>query len=120
VEDAARKHLYTVPEYVLSISRPKPGSRQLMPVRVVTFNRADLQPYQEVIYDSEGNVETQVFYSGYKDFDSITYPSSIVINRPVEEIRIVLTVEKVNENEPLKDDQFVVKPVEGATVQNLE
>jgi len=120
VEDAARKHLYTVPEYVLSISRPKPGSRQLTPVRVVTFNRNDLRPYQEDTYDSEGNVETQVFYSGYRDFDSITYPSSIVIKRPVEEIQIVLTVEKVNENEPLKDDQFVVTPAEGATIQNRE
>ena len=120
VEDAARKHLNTIPEYVLSISRPKPGSRQLTPVRVVTFNRNDLQPYQEDIYDSEGNVETQVFYSGYRDFDSVTYPSSIVINRPVEEIRIVLKVEEVKENPPLGDDQFVVKPAEGATIQNLE
>ena len=121
VEDAARKHLYTVPEYILRINRPKPGSRELTPVREVTFNRNDLQPYQEDIYDSEGNVETQVFYSGYRDFDSTTYPSSIVIKRPVEEIQIVLTVEKVNENEPLKDDQFVVTPpAEGATIQNLE
>jgi hypothetical protein len=120
VEDAARKHLYTVPEYVLSISKPKPGSRQLTPVRAVTFNRNDLQPYQEDIYDSEGNVETQVFYSGYRDFDAAAYPSSIVIKRPVEEIQIVLTVEGVKENPPLGDDQFVVKPSEGATVQNLE
>lgn len=120
VEDAARKHLYTVPEYVLSISRPKPGSRQLTPVRVVTFNRNDLQPYQEDIYDSEGNVETQVFYSGYRDFDSVTYPSSIIIKRPLEDIQIVLTVEEVKENPPLGDEQFVVKPAEGATVQNLE
>jgi hypothetical protein len=29
VEDAARKHLFTVPEYILSISRRKPGSQQL-------------------------------------------------------------------------------------------
>jgi hypothetical protein len=120
VEDAARKHLNTIPEYVLSISRPKPDSRRLTPVRVVTFNRNDLQPYQEDIYDSEGNIETQVFYSGYRDFDSVTYPSSIVINRPVEEIKIVLTVEEVKENPELGDDQFVVKPAEGATIQNLE
>jgi hypothetical protein len=120
VEDTARKHLNTIPEYVLSISRPKPGSRQLTPVRVVTFNRNDLQPYQEDTYDSEGNVETQVFFSGYRDFDSVTYPSSIVINWPEEEIKIVMTVEEVKENPPLGDEQFVVKPAEGATIQNLE
>ena len=45
VEDAARKHLFTVPEYMLSISRRKPGSQQLTPVRVMTFRRDDLLPY---------------------------------------------------------------------------
>lgn len=122
VEDAARKHLYTVPEYILSISKPKPGSRQLTPVRVITFNRNDLQPNQQDLYDNEGNLETQVFYSGYRDFGGAAYPSAIRIKRPQEEIQIVLTVEEVTENPnpPLGDDQFVVKPVDGATVQNLQ
>jgi hypothetical protein len=120
VEDAARKHLYTVPEYILSISKPKPGSRELTPVRVVTFNRNDLQPSQQDLYDSQGSLETQVYYSGYRSFDSAAYPTSITIKRPQEEIQIVLTVEEVKENPPLGDDQFVVKPAEGATIQNLE
>lgn len=120
MEDTARKHLYTVPEYILSISKPKPGSRQLTPVRVVTFNRNDLQPSQQDLYDSEGNLETQVYYSGYRNFDSAAYPTSIKIKRPQEEIQIVLTVEEVKENPPLGDDQFVVKPAEGAAIQNLE
>jgi hypothetical protein len=59
VEDAARKHLFTVPEYVLSISRRKPGTNELTPVRVVTFRRDDLMPYQQDIYDSAGNLETR-------------------------------------------------------------
>jgi hypothetical protein len=122
VEDAARKHLYTVPEYILSISKPKSGSRQLIPVRVVTFNRNDLQPAQQDLYDNEGNLETQVFYSGFRDFGGATFPSVITIKRPQEDIQIVLTVEEVTENPkpPLGDDQFVVKPVDGATVQNLQ
>jgi hypothetical protein len=121
-EDTQRKHLYTVPEYILSISRLKPGTRQLMPVRVVTFNRNDLQPSQQDQYDSEGNLETQVFYSGYRDFGGSTFPSAITIKRPQEDIQIVLTVEEVTENPnpPLGDEQFVVKPAEGATIQNLE
>ena len=44
IEDAAKKHLFTVPEYVLSITRRKPGSQQMIPVRVVTFHRDDLLP----------------------------------------------------------------------------
>ncbi len=120
VEDAARKHLFTVPEYVLSISRRKPGSNELTPVRVVIFNRDGLQPYQQDIYDSEGNLETQVLYSAYQDFEGSEYPSTIIIKRPLEEIQIVLTVEDVKENLPLTDDQFVVKIPAGTVTQKLE
>jgi hypothetical protein len=107
-EDAARKHLFTVPEYVLSIYRHKEGSQQLTPVRVVTFHRDDLRPYQQDIYDSDGNLETQVFYKGYQDFEGSQYPLSVTIKRPIEEVQIVLTIEDVKENQPLADDQFVV------------
>ncbi len=94
LEDAAKKHLYTVPEYILSIMRRKPGSQELTPVRVVTFKREDLLPYQQDLYDSEGNLETQVTYGDYRDFGSSLYPSTVTIKRPLEEYQIVLTVEK--------------------------
>ena len=120
LEDAARKHLFIVPEYILSISRRKPATQQLIPVRVVTFRRDNLLPYQQDIYDSEGNLETQVTYSAYQDFEGNQYPSLVIIRRPIEEIQIVLTVDDVHENQPLADDQFLVKPADGAKVQNLE
>jgi hypothetical protein len=120
VEDAARKHLFLIPEYKLSIMRTKPGSREQLPLRVVYFRRDNLQPYQQDVYDSEGNLETQVFYDAYKEFDGNTYPSRITLKRPVEEIQIILTVDQVKENQPLGDDQFVVAIPENATVQTLE
>jgi hypothetical protein len=122
IEDTARKHLYTVPEYVLSISRRKGDSRQLTPVRVVTFRRDDLLPYQQDLYDDEGNLETQVDYANYRDFEGSKYPSTIIIKRPLEEYQIVLTVEDVKENQnpTLTDDQFVVKVPEGTETQKLE
>jgi outer membrane lipoprotein-sorting protein len=120
VEDAARKHFYSVPEYILNISRRKPDTQELLPVRVVRFHRDDLLPYQQDIYDSEGNLETQVIYSSYQDFDSSKYPANVTIKRPLEEIEIILTVEKVAENMPLTDDQFDVKVPEGTEIQNLE
>jgi outer membrane lipoprotein-sorting protein len=120
VEDAVRKHLFRVPEYVLSISRRKPGTNELTPVRVVTFRRDDLMPYQQDIYDSEGNLETVVDYANYQDFDSVRFPSTITIKRPLEEYQLVLTVESVKENMTLSDDQFQIKIPEGTKVQNLE
>jgi len=119
-EDAARKHFYTVPEYILSIMRRKPGSQQLTPVRVVTFHREDLMPYQQDLYDAEGNLETQVFYSHYSDFGTSRYPSSVTIKRPLEGYQIVLTVDKIVENMALTDDQFQIKVPEGTEIQRLE
>jgi len=120
VEDSERKHFYTVPEYILSIMRRKPGSPELTPVRVVTFHRDDLLPYQQDLYDNEGNLETQVFYADYADFGTSRYPSKVTIRRPLEEYQIVLTVEKVVENMALTDDQFLVKVPEGTQLQQLE
>jgi hypothetical protein len=87
---------------------------------VVYFHRDDLLPYQQDIYDNEGNIETQVTYLAYQDFEGGKYPSKVTIKRPIDEIQIVLTVEDVHENQPLADDQFVVPIPEGAKIVNQE
>jgi len=120
VEDAARKHLFTVPEYILSISRRKAGTQQLTPVRVVTFRRDNLLPSQQDLYDSQGNLETEVVYGKYQDFEGSQFPSTVTIKRPMEEIQIILTVEDVKENQPLGDEQFVVPIPEGDKIQNVQ
>jgi outer membrane lipoprotein-sorting protein len=120
VEDAKKKHLLLVPEYILSVMRRKPGSRELTPMRVVTFHRDDLLPYQQDLYDSEGNLETEVLYGHYQDFRGVQYPSRITIKRPLEDFQIVMTVDKVVENIPLHDDQFEIKLPEGTQVKQLK
>jgi outer membrane lipoprotein-sorting protein len=120
VEDAAKKHLYSEPEYILHITRYQPGHQKETPARVVYFHRDDLQPYQQDIYDSEGNLETEVTYSAYQDFEGGRYPSAVAIKRPIDEIQIVLNVEDVHENGPLTDDQFVPQIPDGAKIQKLE
>lgn len=106
IEDAAKKHLYLMPEYLLNIVHRKPGTQELTPVRVVHFHRDDLLPYQQDLYNAKGDLETQVFYGRYADFGASHYPSTITIKRPLEGIKIVLTVEKVAENTPLTDEEF--------------
>ncbi len=120
IEDPSKKHLLLTPEYVLSIMRPKPGSRELTPVRVITFHRDDLLPSEQDLYNSEGVLETHVAYMDYKDFGFGEYPTVIVIERRVEGYQIVITVLKVTENMTLDNDQFVLKVPEGTTIQNLE
>lgn len=106
MEDAAKKHLYLVPEYLLNIVHRKPGTQELKPVRVVHFHRDDLLPYQQDLYDSDGNLETQIFYGRYADFGANHYPSTITIKRPQEGLKLLLTVVKVTENTPLTNEEF--------------
>jgi hypothetical protein len=120
IEDKARKHLFAIPEYKLTIMQHSADAHKLLPLRVVYFHREDLLPYEQDIYDSDGVLVTQVIYAGYQDFEGSRYPSSIVIKRPVEEIQIVMEVENVIENQPLTDDQFVPTTAEGSTVQELK
>jgi|SRR5665213_1148964 len=120
VEDAAKKHLYFVPEYVVSITRHIAGSHQDKPVRVITFHRDDLLPYEQDMYDKDGNPETHVTYSNYQDFGSGKYPSTVTIKRPQENSQIVLTVEAVTNNVDLPPEQFEVEVPPETEIKHLD
>jgi outer membrane lipoprotein-sorting protein len=119
IEDAAKKHLYAEPEYILSVMRPKSGNEKL-PVRVVTFHRDDMLPYDQEIYDSTGTLETQISYSNYANFSAGRYPSRVIIKRPLEGIQVVLTVYRVEENVDLPSKQFEVDIPDNATIRKLK
>jgi outer membrane lipoprotein-sorting protein len=120
VEDVSKKHLLMTPEYVLNITRSKPNSRELIPVRVITLSRVDLMPYQQDLYDEQGNLATHVTYSNYQDFGFGPYPGTITIKRPLEDVQLVLTIQKVTQNQTVDETQFAVHPKEGTQVQSLE
>ena len=121
IEDAEKKHLTLMPEYVLSITKHATnGSKRDKPVRVITFHRDDLQPSNQDLYDEPGNLESQVSYSGYRDFNGKQFPSKVVIKRPLEGIQLTLTVDKVNTDVPLPADEFSVKIPPGTQIQHLE
>lgn len=119
VEDPAKKHLFIEPEYVLSVMQRKSG-QEIRPIRTVTFHRDDMLPYDQYVYNSDGALETQIFYSNYAVFSAGKYPSKVVIKRPQEGIQLVLTVIRVEENVNLPPSQFEVKIPEGATIKTLK
>jgi outer membrane lipoprotein-sorting protein len=120
IEDTAKKHLYIVPEYVLSVTRHVPGSHRDKPVRVITFHRDNLLPSEQDLYDSNGNLETHVTYRDYQDFGSGLYPSTVTIKRPLENSQIVMLVEKVAENVPVPEDEFMVAVPPETEIKNLD
>lgn len=119
IEDPARKHLYIEQEYILSVMQPKAGPEKL-PLRVITFHRDDMLPYSQDVYDSDGNLETQITYSNYAQFTAGKYPSKMTIKCPQAGIQLVLTVDDMQQNVDVTDDQFQVKIPEGTKIKQLK
>jgi len=88
--------------------------------RKIIFGRTDLTPHRQFIYSDDGKVATDAKYAQYKDYDGFSFPSRIEIYRPQEEYDITLNMLKVDINQPLKDDQFVLEQPSGAVVVNLD
>ena len=88
--------------------------------RKIIFGRTDLKPHRQYLYSEDGKVATDAKYAEYKDYDGFNFPSRIEIYRPQEEFDITLNMLKVDINQPLKDDQFVLAQPPGAEVVNVD
>lgn len=118
--DPKTRQLVMQADYDLTVSRRKANSQELIPERVIHFNRMDLRPYGEDIYDASGAIQTQAIYGPDQTFGAVKFPGTITIKRPLEEYQIVITVQKLVTNLKLTDDQFELKTPAGATVQDLQ
>jgi outer membrane lipoprotein-sorting protein len=117
VTDAKRRKLQQS-DYEIEIIRK--GGKGWFLSRKIIFSRTDLLPHRQFIYDENGNVATDTRYEAYKDYGGINFPTQIQIDRPQEEYNITLTLVKVQVNEPLTDDKFVLEQPPGAEVVHLD
>jgi outer membrane lipoprotein-sorting protein len=88
--------------------------------RKIIFGRVDLKPHRQYIYDENLKVATDARYAEYKDFDGVSFPSRIQISRPQEEFDITLNMLKVDINQMLTDDQFLLEQPPGVDVIHLD
>jgi hypothetical protein len=120
------KKLVETPEYDLHIGEEDPQATDGLKVhvlkakRVIRFSRLTLLPIGQDIYGEDGGVETHVEYGPYKQFGTAHMPSSIVIQRLREAYQITISVQKVVVNQPLGDEQFVLKIPSDYKVQTLQ
>jgi Domain of unknown function (DUF4292) len=77
-------------------------------------------PYRQLLYDAEGNVETSANYQNYKEDNGVNFPWQIEIVRPQEEYDITLTLIKMELNQPLPDEKFVLEQPPGVEVVHLD
>ena len=120
IEDPKRKHLLEIPEYILSIMRRKPNSQELQPIRVVHFHRDDMLPYEQDLYDEQGNLQTEVTYGRYAEYGDNMFPSTVTIKQPLLGFQAVLTMQKVVENVELKNNQFELQIPPDTKIQHLQ
>jgi outer membrane lipoprotein-sorting protein len=118
VVDARTKKLVGQPDYVIDIIRRSGNDWYL--AREIVFERVNLVPHRQIIYDNMGEVITEATYQVYKDYNGASFPNVIEINRPQEEYSIRLTIEKLTINEPLRDDQFALQQPPGSQLVNLD
>ena len=117
--DPKAKHLIAQADYDL-VQLHRKGSRELTTQRVIHFNRTDLIPYQVDIYDENGSIQTEATYGPMESFDQIRFPDTITIKRPLDELEIRITIEKLKVNLPLPDDKFELTIPAGTTVHRLK
>jgi outer membrane lipoprotein-sorting protein len=105
-------------DYMIDVIRTSNGDSWLS--RKMVFNRENLLPDRQLIYNEAGDMVTDAHYSGYKDYGGILFPSVIEIRRPAEEYDIVLHMVKIEFNLPLEDNKFVLEKPPGAQVIYLD
>jgi outer membrane lipoprotein-sorting protein len=119
VENEKKKNdLIEEPDYDLEILE-QPHGKTAHTVRVIHISRANLLPYQQDIYDADGNVVTRAYYSNYQSFGDTPFPMKIQIKRPLDQYSLTITMTKLTLNQKLEDDQFDLKIPDGVPVKNM-
>jgi outer membrane lipoprotein-sorting protein len=117
VQDA-KGHNLEQPDYELDVIRN--GDHGWFLARKILFSRTDLLPHRQLIYNPSGDLVSDVHYETYEDFSGANFPSLIEIWRPVEEYDIALKIVKLQLNEPLSNDKFLLEQPPGAQVVRLD
>jgi outer membrane lipoprotein-sorting protein len=105
-------------DYKLDVIR-KDTNGQWYLSRKIYFDRVDLAPYRQVIFDRRGNIATDASYSDFQNYQNVSFPSHIEIVRPQEEYTIGLKIVSLKLNTNFKPDQFELAQPAGAEVKVL-
>ncbi len=114
----AKSHKVSRADYVIDVIRK--GEHGWALSRKIIFSRTDLLPHRQLLYDTQGNIETNALYGNYKDDNGVNFPWQIEIARPREEYDITLNIVKLELNQALPDDKFILEQPAGAEVVDLD
>ena len=114
-----KKDLIEEPDYDIEVlSQPEGQTAHIR--RVIHISRANLMPYQQDIYDANGQVITRAFYSDYQKYGDIAFPTHVIIRRPLDELSLSVTITKLIFNQKMDDDQFELKIPDNVPIQKMD
>jgi outer membrane lipoprotein-sorting protein len=93
------------------------GQGQLRLLRTIWFGRLNLLLARQLIFDASGNILTDSRYSDWHSYDRVAFPKHIEVNRPQDEYGVVLDIVKMDINNGVPDDKFVLEQPAGTTLQ---
>ncbi|WP_263366803.1 outer membrane lipoprotein-sorting protein [Edaphobacter bradus] len=114
-----KKDLIEEPAYALQILA-KPEGQTVRTLRVIHINSTDLLPYQQDIYDKNGQVVTKAYYSKYQFYGETPFPTSIRIERPKDHYSLTVAITKLTLNGHFDDDQFELKIPENIAIETMK
>jgi hypothetical protein len=115
-----RKGIVEDPDYDIEFLS-QPQGQKAHTLRVVHIDRVNLLPWRQDIYNADGKVATQAFYSNYQKFGDVNFPAKILIQRPLDELSLTITLTKSTTiNQPLLQNQFKLEIPESYYVQNMD
>jgi len=120
VVDAKTKKLVQQPDYVINIIRRSDSDAGWYLFSKIIFERVNLVPHHQIVFDAAGEIETGVTYQVYRDHNGVSFPTVIEIDRPREEYSIRLIVDKLVIKEPIRDDQCALPPPPGSQLVDLD
>jgi len=106
------------PDYDLNVLKTE-GGNILRVERVIHISRVTMLPFQQDIYDDNGQIVTEATYEAYRKFGGQEFPMVITIRRPQDEYSLKIAVTKLTLNETFEADQFELKIPPGTVVQKM-
>lgn len=105
--------------YIINIVETK-GDNLLYPVRRIWVEREKLTVVRHELFDSQGRLRSEVYFSNHRPAGETTFPGLVLIKRPWEGMSIRLVFNKIKLNQPLNPEAFRFQPSEDIEVINVD
>ncbi len=105
--------------YILFIVHQEAGQLRLL--RNIYFDRHTLEIVRQKTFTPTGATVSETKYGDWKPYESLSFPSSITIRRPIDGYEVTLNVIEMRMNPTdLTADRFVLPQPPGSQVQRLK